>query len=58
MTWINTISFEASKGKLRKLYDRVKGPDNNVDNPTPCGLTRWRGIWRCINTACTIRGTR
>jgi uncharacterized peroxidase-related enzyme len=32
MTWINTISFEASKGKLRKLYDRVKGPDNNVDN--------------------------
>jgi uncharacterized peroxidase-related enzyme len=31
-TWINTISFEASKGKLRKLYDRVKGPDNNVDN--------------------------
>ena len=32
MTWINIISYEASKGKLRKLYDRVKGPDNNVDN--------------------------
>ncbi|OJI92126.1 putative peroxidase-related enzyme [Planktotalea frisia] len=32
MTWINTISYEASKSKLRKLYDRVKGPDNNVDN--------------------------
>ena len=32
MTWINTISYEASKGKLRKLYDRVKGPNNNVDN--------------------------
>lgn len=32
MTWIKIISYEASEGKLRKLYDRVKGPDNNVDN--------------------------
>ncbi|MEP5151744.1 peroxidase-related enzyme [Planktotalea sp.] len=32
MSWIKTISYEASKGKLRMLYDRVKGPDNNVDN--------------------------
>ena len=32
MTWIDTISYAASKGRLRKLYDRVKGPDNNVDN--------------------------
>jgi uncharacterized peroxidase-related enzyme len=32
MTWINTISYEASDGRLRQLYDRVKGPDNNVDN--------------------------
>ena len=32
MTWINTISYAASKGKLRKLYDRVKGPNDNVDN--------------------------
>ena len=32
MTWINTISYEAATGKLRKLYDRVKGPDDNVDN--------------------------
>ena len=30
--WIRTISYEESDGKLRKLYDRVKGPDNNVDN--------------------------
>ncbi len=32
MTWINTISYAAATGKLRKLYDRVKGPDDNVDN--------------------------
>jgi uncharacterized peroxidase-related enzyme len=32
MTWIKTISYEASEGTLRKLYDRIKGPDNNVDN--------------------------
>jgi uncharacterized peroxidase-related enzyme len=32
MTWINTISYEASQGRLRQLYDRVKGPDNNIDN--------------------------
>ncbi len=32
MTWINTISYEDSEGELRDLYDRVKGPDDNVDN--------------------------
>jgi len=32
MTWINTIAYEDSEGDLRKLYDRIKGPDNNVDN--------------------------
>lgn len=32
MTWIKTIPFEEATGRLRKLYDRVTGPDNNVDN--------------------------
>ena len=32
MTWISTIAFEKASGKLKKLYDRVKGPGNNVDN--------------------------
>ena len=32
MTWIATIPYVAVEGKLRKLYDRVKGPDDNVDN--------------------------
>ncbi len=32
MSWIKTIPFDEAKGKLRKLYERVTGPDNNVDN--------------------------
>ncbi len=32
MTWIKTISYADAKGRLRRLYDRVKGPDDNVDN--------------------------
>ena len=32
MSWIETIPYQAAKGRLRKLYDRVKGPDDNVDN--------------------------
>mgnify|MGYP000474693269 CR=1 FL=1 len=32
MAWIKTIPFEAATGKLRQLYQRVTGPNNNVDN--------------------------
>ncbi len=32
MSWIDTIPYEKATGKLKKLYDRVKGPNNNVDN--------------------------
>jgi uncharacterized peroxidase-related enzyme len=32
MAWIKTIPFDAATGKLRDLYKRVTGPDNNVDN--------------------------
>jgi uncharacterized peroxidase-related enzyme len=32
MTWIDTVSYESSEGELRKLYDRIKGPGDNVDN--------------------------
>lgn len=32
MSWIDEIPYEESEGKLKKLYDRVKGTDNNVDN--------------------------
>ena len=32
MAWVKTIPYDQSTGKLRMLYDRVKGPDDNVDN--------------------------
>ncbi|WP_412565294.1 carboxymuconolactone decarboxylase family protein [Thalassobius sp. MITS945101] len=32
MAWIETVEYEDATGKLKRLYDRVKGPDNNVDN--------------------------
>ncbi len=32
MTWINTIKYEEADKKLLKLYNQIKGPDNNVDN--------------------------
>jgi uncharacterized peroxidase-related enzyme len=30
--WITLVPYEESDGYLRKLYDRVKGPDNRIDN--------------------------
>lgn len=30
--WIEHVPYTQSEGRLRKLYDRVKGPDDNVDN--------------------------
>lgn len=32
MTWIKTIPFEEATGRLLKLYKKVTGPNNNVDN--------------------------
>ena len=32
MPWIETVAYEDSSGKLKALYDLVKGPNNNVDN--------------------------
>ena len=32
MTWIKTIAYEDAVGPLLKLYDQIKGPDDNVDN--------------------------
>ena len=32
MTRINTISYEEATGKVKQLYERIKGPDNNIDN--------------------------
>ena len=30
--WIHHIAYAKSEGRLRTLYDRVKGPDDNIDN--------------------------
>ncbi len=32
MAWIHTVPYEEATGRLKRLYDRIKGPDNNVDN--------------------------
>jgi len=32
MTWISTISYDDADGVLKELYERIKGPENNVDN--------------------------
>jgi len=32
MSWIKTIAYSDATGRLKTLYDRIKGPDNNVDN--------------------------
>ena len=32
MSWIDIIPYKKASGTLKKLYDRVKGPNNNVDN--------------------------
>ena len=32
MSWIKEIDYNNADNQLKKLYDRVKGPNNNVDN--------------------------
>ncbi len=32
MSWIKTIGYEAATGKLKRLYDKVVGPDNALDH--------------------------
>ena len=32
MSWIRLISFNEAEGKLKRLYQKVTGPNNNVDN--------------------------
>lgn len=32
MSWIKEIPFDEAEGELKRLYKRVSGPENNVDN--------------------------
>ncbi len=32
MSWIKVINYEKADAKLKRIYNKVKGPDNNIDN--------------------------
>ena len=32
MSWIRTVAYDEAEGRLKQLYDRIKGADDNVDN--------------------------
>ncbi len=32
MSWIKTISYDEANSNLKRIYDRVKGPNNEIDN--------------------------
>ena len=32
MSWIKTIDYTQAKGRLKRFYDRIKGPNNSLDN--------------------------
>lgn len=32
MSWIKVINYSEADSQLKQVYDRIKGPDNNVDN--------------------------
>lgn len=32
MSWIKTIAYDDAGSGLKRIYDRVKGPNNNIDN--------------------------
>lgn len=32
MSWIKVIAFEDATGKLKSIYNKIKGPNNQIDN--------------------------
>jgi uncharacterized peroxidase-related enzyme len=32
MSWLRTVPYGEAEGRLKQLYDRIKGPADNVDN--------------------------
>jgi len=54
MSWIKEIEFDKAEGPLKKIYDRVKGPNNNVDNVLsvhslrPHTLTGHMGLYKNV----------
>lgn len=31
-SWIGFVPYQSAEGRLKTMYDRIKGPDDNVDN--------------------------
>jgi uncharacterized peroxidase-related enzyme len=54
MSWIDTINYKDAEGSLKKLYDRVKGPNDNIDNVLaihslrPHTLTAHMGLYKAV----------
>lgn len=54
MSWIEEVPYEAATGALKKIYERVKGPNNNVDNVLsvhslrPHSLTGHMGLYKNV----------
>jgi uncharacterized peroxidase-related enzyme len=32
MAWIKIIGYDEARSSLKRIYDKIKGPDNNIDN--------------------------
>jgi len=32
MSWIESVSYEVAEGRLKTIYDRIRGPENYLDN--------------------------
>lgn len=32
MSWIKVIGYQEATGKLKRIYDKIKGPSNTIDN--------------------------
>ena len=54
MSWIKTISYDEADPKLKRIYDKVRGPDNNIDNVLlihslrPHTLTGHMGLYKNV----------
>lgn len=54
MSWIKTLSYEEARLPLKKLYERVSGPDGNIDNVLmihglrPHTLTGHMGLYKSV----------
>lgn len=44
MAWIKTIGYVASTGRLREIYDRIKGPGGRIDDIIICQSLRPHSI--------------